>query len=249
MMASTNQVPKTKGIKDKYLLLIITYYFFRYSKLVFISNKDARKSLADLLGKDDICEADLTSLLTQVTECCPSLCPALNRFLINKDIPGHWRSLLLDLSKSSIVNGLAQTDPDLLEGIWDEMGNQILDDHLATLSNIFPALLKFIRMSDPGDYELVNPIVREVLSCLRYVHEQQAHLLSTDVQHEPDTSGSFPSLPVIRVRGDYAMDKKQPPVSCKKLAKGHKSLLPGIFLVHCEHGMYSMRFTHKHLFI
>ena len=52
-----------------------------------------------------------------------------------------------------------------------------------------------------------------------------------------DCTGYFPGLPLLRERGNYALDNKKEQTLCRKLAAGHKSLLPGIFLIHCPHGM------------
>ena len=45
----------------------------------------------------------------------------------------------------------------------------------------------------------------------------------------------FPALPIVRSRGDYSFDAISANI-CTKRSSRHPSLLPGIFLVHCQHG-------------
>ena len=52
---------------------------------------------------------------------------------------------------------------------------------------------------------------------------------SGDLQHFQDLE-FFPSLPVVRSRGDFCFDTNSSPTR-------HPTLLPGIFLIHCRHGM------------
>lgn len=58
----------------------------------------------------------------------------------------------------------------------------------------------------------------------------------------PDDDDSlcyFPALPKVRKRGLFVADSKGSKTMeefCKKFAKGHPSLLPGVFTLFCEHG-------------
>lgn len=48
----------------------------------------------------------------------------------------------------------------------------------------------------------------------------------------------FPCLPVVRGRGNYCFDTASSLANiCTKRSKRHPSLLPGIFLLHCQHGI------------
>ena len=52
-----------------------------------------------------------------------------------------------------------------------------------------------------------------------------------------NVTGCFLELPIIRQCGGYAVDKNSTTDSCRKLKRGHKALLPGLFLLlQCEHG-------------
>lgn len=48
----------------------------------------------------------------------------------------------------------------------------------------------------------------------------------------------FPALPIVRSRGDYSFDDISPNI-CTKRSSRHPSLLPEIFLLHCQHGRIS----------
>ena len=67
--------------------------------------------------------------------------------------------------------------------------------------------------------------------------------LSVNVEAEipatvPDRQGMFPQIPIVRSRGKYTLDAKKEDSACTKRAIGRKTLLPGIFLLHCTHGLY-----------
>ena len=47
----------------------------------------------------------------------------------------------------------------------------------------------------------------------------------------------FPCPPVVRSRGSFCFDCHAPSDTCTKRSTRHTTLLPGIFLVHCKHGM------------
>ena len=46
----------------------------------------------------------------------------------------------------------------------------------------------------------------------------------------------FPQLPVIRSRGSYRADRVRKEKICTKHTTGHPSLLPGVFVMFCQHG-------------
>ena len=48
----------------------------------------------------------------------------------------------------------------------------------------------------------------------------------------------FPSLPVVRARGIYVIDKKQQTDMCRKSNCRHSTLLPVIFTIFCPHGNF-----------
>ena len=54
-----------------------------------------------------------------------------------------------------------------------------------------------------------------------------------------DELSYFPGLPKIRSRGIYVADKKFNDTICTKRSSWHPALLPGIFTLFCERGVYS----------
>ena len=59
---------------------------------------------------------------------------------------------------------------------------------------------------------------------------------SQEISHFQDLE-YFPCLPVVRSRGDYCFDVNAPSNICTKRSTRHPTLLPGVFLVHCQHGI------------
>lgn len=47
----------------------------------------------------------------------------------------------------------------------------------------------------------------------------------------------FPQLPVIRSRGSYRADRVRKEKICTKHTTSHPSLLPGVFVMFCQHGI------------
>ena len=92
-----------------------------------------------------------------------------------------------------------------------------------------------------GDIRSLQNLLMEVWNaCIESMKSSIPHLLC-DAKDKESEMGFFPSLPVKRSRGKFVMDRK--PIKkedgeCKKKAAGHPSLLPGIFTIFCEHGMF-----------
>lgn len=74
----------------------------------------------------------------------------------------------------------------------------------------------------------------------------------TETQRNPATDNEFfekvscfPKLPLLRPRGVYPVDSCTTQYTCRKLGKSHKSLLPGVVTMHCQHGKYSSTHNRK----
>ena len=88
----------------------------------------------------------------------------------------------------------------------------------------------------------IDADIIEILKRLKQV-SQQPFKQHTQMPLECSTEKNmdvayFPSLPVVRRRGIYTIDRKQKPDGCRKNSSRHPTLLPGIFTLFCQHGMY-----------
>lgn len=190
------------------------------------------------MSDDNIQQDDISQLLSDARTKAVFMVDILSQFLTWQDVPKYWSHLLKDIAKSSPINGFAQTSADNFLKVYDIISgssSKLYDCDLKTIAQICPPIFYFVKSSTATDRHLLVPIMSEILKVLQYVEASPGHLFAESLGIE-DTAGMFPELPVIRERGAYAMDSSQATGSCRKLAKGHKNLLPGIFLLHCEHG-------------
>lgn len=97
-----------------------------------------------------------------------------------------------------------------------------------------PVLFEFLVKATSGDRLNALSIFRDIYQICMDIFSFEPHKLPAGIQAEP--LSCFPSLPVICERGLYSMDKVKPTTSCKKQSKTQRTLLPGIFLIHCKHG-------------
>ena len=82
-------------------------------------------------------------------------------------------------------------------------------------------------------------------SCLGYVSSSLADGGSQNTSQAHDLE-HFPALPIVRSRGDFSFDAISSNIGTKTSSR-HPSLLPGIFLLHCQHGR--TKFTPCEIFV
>lgn len=190
------------------------------------------------MDNEDVEEEEVVQLRNLAQTFAPFLLPALGWFIEIKEIPRHWRRLVRDVCKSSPICGFAQCSVSDFNKIIDHIkSKKIFAEDLDEVCQICPPIYSFLLHSSHDEMIHLKPVLDKVLEVLQYVQEQRAH--SLPAASEPPcelSSGCFPDLPIIRQRGKYTMDTKKDSDSCRKLMRGHKSLLPGIFLLHCQHG-------------
>lgn len=109
------------------------------------------------------------------------------------------------------------------------------------LNQGFPLLANLmVRLEVESLPEDLLQVCKELI-CPMTFHCSNEMVETTYLKASPEESLCFfPQLPCVRNRGLYKPDlqnlKKRE--HCKKTRKGHKSLLPGIFTIYCEHGNY-----------
>ena len=207
--------------------------------MLLIENRQFRQQLNEVMERDSIEEEVLQRLRNESNSHAPFLQNALNYFLKKKDVPTHWRRLVKDLSKKSPICGLIQCSANNLEQIIELLHSEkVFEEMLYEIRETCPTIYIFLLHSDADDVEYLIPILTSTLKVIQYVESHLPHALPEVSSAHQDVSGCFPCLPVIKERGSYTMDSGKHANSCTKLNKGHKSLLPGVFLLHCEHGKY-----------
>ena len=210
--------------------------------LLLVQDRGFRKQIIETLSKENINQSDVEMLRHGSEEHAPFLVPIFNHLISVEGVPKHWCQLLKDVAKSSPAQGFAQCASSDLDDFFtnvEQFPERIYDGQLDKLGKLCPPLFNFVKSSDIADRVVIKPLVKKVVEILHVVEQQPSHNLPPLSQFPvPDTAGVFPHLPRIRERGFFHMDGKKFSDSCRKLSKGHKTLLPGIFLLHCEHGEY-----------
>lgn len=109
---------------------------------------------------------------------------------------------------------------------------------LSAIRFLSPLLYDLLKEATVEEFKLIRPITDIIIQILQYMQNYTPHDLEVLPPQHKDREGSFPDLPKLTVRGTYALDRKRESV-CSKIGKRQKNLLPGVFLVHCPHGMVS----------
>ncbi|XP_041958817.1 uncharacterized protein LOC121718060 isoform X2 [Alosa sapidissima] len=174
--------------------------------------------------------------LRAVLECSPQQCP------------DNLKGLIRALSKNSPACGLLHPSAELqgfLERIATGYPVRHSVDDMLYLQQQVPVLFQMLKDTEDNHVPtLLGSLLLDLFS------KAEAPFLGEELVDDSPVEASlsfFPSLPVIRQRGHYLADSKQSKPACHKNASGHPSLLPGVFLIHCEHGIcYGFQMMVKH---
>jgi len=214
-----------------------------FTQLLLIPNHGFRQLILKCFGSEGISDEDITVLITGAEDHAPFLVPVLKYLKDIENVPKHWKMLIRDMAKSTSASGFAQCTAAALKQFFDyffDFPHAVYDATLTSLSKLCPPLFTFFKHSNTDDRLQLKLFIGKLTEVLEYIESKPEHQLRPDSTSSGDSYGVFPSLPVIRERGCYTMDTKTKTDykdPCRKLGKGHKTLLPGIFLVHCQHGV------------
>lgn len=207
--------------------------FSRYDQLVLISNVATRTLLSQWVD-NAITNADELAILVE------QHAPFLRDCLTGPRCDASYCWLVKEISRSSPVCALIPVDA--VEPVTCLLNQE-------NVSSIPPAMLKQLSDTSPFVYRIVSEGALEI-SWVREVLEACLHVLQPLVNSLPHefTDGVeslpysyLPNLPAIRVRGLYTSDKQKGERVCNKYFQHHKALLPGVFTIHCQHGMYTLQ--------
>lgn len=210
--------------------------FNSYPSTLIVAEKALRDLIKAVLAEPS--ETNVDAVIDLASSLHHFLLPAFSTFQESQSVPLHWMALLKDIVCSSPATGYVQGCSKesfslVIEPILS--GENTVAD-LLKLNSWCPGLHKFLCLSSDDDKRLIRPIIERIKVMIEVIENSVPHLLQTAAP-DNDRQGSFPSLPILRTRGHYAMDKQGIRLKvCNKLAIGRKNLLPGIFLMHCTHG-------------
>ena len=158
----------------------------------------------------------------------------------NIQCPTEWKQFFCALASSSSVCALLHPSETLFSVLLGlQSGNYLSSmETCQYLQHEVPVLFELLRNLKTFPKCLVQ-VIREMVKKAKTPFQS----CTTDCTTSICTSCSadldvafFPSLPVIRSRGTYAMDKSFQTKICTKHRTRHPTLLPGVFTLYCKHG-------------
>jgi len=183
----------------------------------------------------------MVSLHIELQRCAPALDMFLSwciSFYVSSPPPKS--ALFTALGKSSPVCALPP-QLDSLEELYQKLFNnepvQQFSHDMLLLQQSSPLLFDIISIIE-GDQ--MPDVLCTLISDLLHKTKTPLGVNSLADCGSPNTSQAhdlkyFPALRIVRSRGDYSFYAIYPDI-CTKRSSRHPSLLPGIFLLHCQHG-------------
>jgi hypothetical protein len=206
------------------------------------------RSLIRLFASKGITTAEYGNLLIQLSIIHQDIVSLLKTIEVSSNAvvscPKAWSSFFLALASNTPVCGLVHPSDkaiNLIESICTVGDFQKDISMMHTLQEEIPLLFKLF-----SDIEVVPPPLFSILrTMLKIAYQPFLNITAPDSNLEnhyntddnKDISLSyFPSLPIIRQRGNYKNDLNRKQSICNKKGAGHPTLLPGIFTLFCSHG-------------
>ena len=154
---------------------------------------------------------------------------------LQEDIPVYWCRFLKDVSTNSPVTAYIGSTISLIAYLHDLKNESLSGTTIQALQHDSPVLFEFVSNSSAQDRKVSELLIRNLLAIREYMDGLQPHILDS-AQDNNDQLVYVPALPKLCRRGSYHADKNKDPAPCRKNSKIQKTLLPGVFLLHCEHG-------------
>ncbi|XP_078614406.1 uncharacterized protein LOC144883690 [Branchiostoma floridae x Branchiostoma japonicum] len=172
-----------------------------------------------------------------------------------KTCPEGLKSLLGTLSKNSPVCGLFHPSEELHDFVQKVADGAAISDSVCDMEFLqkhIPVLFDHVRNGDGSCVaEELRPLLLALLDVAEKPFNQNARVPDDCAGQRgvnPDLISFFPALGHVRSRGKYTADRGRNDVKgCSKSSSGHPSLLPGMFLLNCGHGInYGFEVMVKH---
>ena len=208
--------------------------------------------MVDQVGQDvsNVSETTMASLHVELQRCAPSLeiflSWCISTFGTDVPFPPAVSALFVALGKSSPVCALLP-QWESLESLYDKLVNNVpvkqSSGDLLLFQQSCPLLFDIISLIE-GDHlpsalcALVSDLLEKAKAPFNVPVDSLTDSRLGDSGHVQDLE-YFPCLPIVRGHGDFCLDTNSPSSICTKRSTSHPTLLPGIFLVHCQHGMVS----------
>ncbi|XP_028409484.1 uncharacterized protein LOC114532096 [Dendronephthya gigantea] len=231
----------------------------RHSNRVFVKSKDTRKSLKRVctdVSAIDINE--LNALQSELHQSIPSLANFLDWCLAiygnEAAFPIGISKFIKDISCNTPICAILPLDEELRR-VCDKIKRSVpvkeFPSDMELLQRKCPALFGiFSSLSDSFAPAEFIPLLTDLLNIADNAFKDREAPQDDSVVNPSSLLANFPSLKPVRGRGTYAADKGKQTFEnpCTKKSGRHPTLLPGIFLIFCQHGInygYSVMTTNE----
>ena len=206
------------------------------------------RSLIKLFASKGITTAEYSNLLQQLNISHPDIVSLLRTIEVSSyqtdaivSCPKTWSSLFLALASNTPICGLLHPSDraiNLIESICTVSDFQKDISMMHILQEEVPLLFKLF-----SDIDGIPPPLFSILRTMLKIAYQPFLAPDSNLENycnaddnEDISLSYFPSLPIIRQRGNYRNDLNRKQSICNKKGAGHPTLLPGIFTLFCSHG-------------
>lgn len=209
--------------------------------------------MVDQVGRDvsNVSDATMASLHVELQRCAHSLeiflLWCISTFGTDVPFPPAVSALFIALGKSSPVCALLP-QWESLESLYEKLVNNVpvkqSPSDLLLLQQSCPLLFDIVSLIE-GDHlpralcALISDLLEKAKAPFNVPVDSLADSRSGDISGHVQDLEYFPCLPIVRGRGDFSFDTNSSSNICTKRSVRHPTLLPGIFLVHCQHGIVS----------
>ena len=153
-----------------------------------------------------------------------------------EEIPLHWCKFIRDITATSPFSSYIGSAKSLRSYVNDVEKEMISAATLQALQRDSPVLFEFVSHCTTHDRMVSKGVMEELLAIRELIDGMQPHSLPYPVYD--DQLLYFPALPKLCNRGTYYANRNKDSKPCRKITKTQRTLLPGVFLLHCEHGTH-----------
>lgn len=230
------------------------FHFTSFHDRILICSKPTRTVLRQYIAN----EAFTAEMRAELLSALGTNAPYFKAFLLwLESIYGNRSSFPLSVihllkcsSSDSAVISYFPHDEEFMHIMDDLCDGQSLKNNpeiMRKLELLSPIVYKFVQALPNGYLE--RPCVELFLKMKDIVLSsfKEPHDLSQNVSTESSPLSYFPCWPPCNNRGIYVADRNQviavkDATQCTKVHRGHPKLMPGLFTVYCEHGLFIFLF-------
>lgn len=227
--------------------MVLFYGFTRHSNRVLVKSKSLRNSLKRVCTDVSAMNVnELNSLQSELHQSIPSLASfvdwCLEIYGNEAPFPNGIATFIKSISCNTPICAIFPPDEDLrrvCDNILSSVPVKEFPRDMEVFQKKCPSLfVLFSTLSESFAPEEFIPLLTELLKLADNAFEDCVPPPDDSVDSPSSLLAHFPSLLPVRGRGTYTTDRSSRVAEnpCTKKSGRHPTLLPGIFLIFCQHG-------------